>query len=197
MPSGGVSAGGFPAGRFHEEGGLEVKVVVVEPRKVILAGALACLLLAGSSLGVFYLAGMVRGERAQAYGSEGVGSRTWYFPEGYTGPGFEEYILIFNPPADMGGTGKVAFVTMEFYGPNGKIGFHTAQLEPGQRVSINVKDILKSRYNYEGDVSVVVGSWDNEATIICERAMYFSYPGGITGGSQSLGYTEAEAPFVP
>lgn len=174
-----------------------VKVVVIEPRKVFLAGLLSCLLLASGALGSFWLAGALRGERAQAYGTEGVGSRTWYFPEGYTGPGFEEYILVFNPPADMGGTGKVAFVTMEFYGPDGKIGFHTDQLEPGQRASVNVKHVLKERYGYEGDVSVVVGSWDNEATIICERAMYFNYPGGITGGSQSLGYTEAEAPFVP
>ncbi|MDI6873715.1 MAG: hypothetical protein QME84_05475 [Actinomycetota bacterium] len=174
-----------------------MKIVVIEPRKVILAGALSCLLLAGSILGVLCLAGLFRGERARAYGTEGVGSRTWYFPEGYTGPGFEEYILIFNPHPDVGGTGKVAFITLGYYGPNGMIGFNYLQLEPGQRASVNVKHILKEKYNYEGDVSVVVGSWANEATIICERAMYFHYPGGITGGSQSLGYTEAEAPYVP
>ncbi len=180
-----------------EKDGSGVRVVVVRPGKVILAGIFSCLLLAGSTVGATALVGLLRGERAGAYGSEGVGSRTWYFPEGYTGPGFEEYILIFNPPEDMGGTGKVAFVTMEFYGPQGKIGFDTTQLEPGQRTSVNVKHILKERYGYEGDVSVVVGSWDNEATIICERAMYFHYPGGITGGSQSLGYTEAEVPYIP
>ncbi|MGQ9537069.1 MAG: hypothetical protein ACUVT4_07575 [Actinomycetota bacterium] len=177
--------------------GKEMKIVVVSPGRVILAGVLSSLLLASTALGALALAGFFRGERAQAYGAEGVGSRTWYFPEGYTGPGFEEYILIFNPSTDVGGTGKVAFVTMVFYGPNGKIGYHFVQLEPGQRASVNVKHILRERYHYEGDVSVVVGCWMNNATIICERAMYFQYPGGISGGSQSLGYTEAEAPYVP
>lgn len=174
-----------------------MKVIVVQPRKVFLAGLFSCLLLAGSVLGVLTLAGVLRSRRAEAYGSQGAGSRTWYFPEGYTGPGFEEYILVFNPPADVGGTGKVAFVTMGFYGQAGMIGFHTLNVEPGQRASVNINQVLKSRYNYEGDVSVVVGSWDNEATIICERAMYFNYAGHVTGGSQTLGYTEAEAPYIP
>ncbi len=174
-----------------------MKVVMVKPGRVLVAGAAAALLVAGAVLGSVALVGALRGERAEAYGKNSVGSLAWFFAEGYTGPGFEEWICIFNPPAEVGGSGRVAMVRLGYFGPTGFIGHDYIQLEPGQRASVNVNQQLKQNYNYEGDVSVAVLSWENNAPVICERAMYFNYRGQITGGSQVPGYQEAEVSAPP
>ncbi len=173
-----------------------MKVLVVKPGKVLLAGTASALLLTGAVLGSLALVSALRGERAEAYGKNSVGSLAWYFAEGYTGPGFEEWICIFNPPAEVGGSGRVAMVRLGFYGPNGFLDHDYVQLEPGQRASVNVKQRLKQSCNYEGDVSVAVISWENNAPVICERAMYFNHR-GQAGGSQTLGYEEAEVSAPP
>ena len=174
-----------------------MKLVVVKPWKIVAAGALCALLLAGSVLGALAAWDLLRPREAKAYGEEGVGSLSWFFAEGYTGPGFEEWILVFNPPKDIGGSGRVAMVWLLFYGPSGEIGAQYLQLEPGQRGSVNVGEVLKKEYNYEGDVSVAVISWSNMAPVICERAMYYNHRGQITGGSQVPGYAEAEYGWHP
>ncbi len=174
-----------------------MKVLVVKPGKVLLAGTASALLLTGAVLGSLALVSALRGERAEAYGKNSVGSLAWYFAEGYTGPGFEEWICIFNPPAEVGGSGRVAFVSLMYYGPNGKIGGQNYQMEPGQRISVNINQELKQDYNYVGDVSVAVLSWANNAPVICERAMYFNHRGQVAGGSQTLGYEEAEVSAPP
>jgi hypothetical protein len=148
-------------------------------------------LVAASSLGGALLSRMLFPGEARAYGSKGVGALRWYFPEGYTGPGFEEWILIFNPPKEIGGSGKTAMVRLGYYGNNGLLTHSYIQLEPGCRGTVFVNEEL-ARINYQGNVSVVVLSTENNAPIICERAMYFNYKGTITGGSQVLGYQEAE-----
>ena len=159
-------------------------------KRLLLALSLTALV-AASSLGGALLSRMLFPGEARAYGSKGVGALRWYFPEGYTGPGFEEWILIFNPPKDFGGKGKVAMVRVFYFGNKGLVGHTYVQLEPGERKSIFVNEEL-ARYGYQGDVSVVVWAYENDTPIICERAMYFNYRGTITGGSQVLGYQEAE-----
>lgn len=174
-----------------------MKVMVLRPGRVLAAGAMAALLVAGAVLGCVALLGSPGGERAQAYGKNNVGSVAWYFAEGHTGDGFEEWISIFNPPYEVGGVGKVALVSLSFYGPQGRIGGQNYQVEPGQRISVNVNNELMRRYNYVGDVSVVVTDWGSNVPLICERAMYYNYRGQVTGGSQTLGYQEAEVAAYP
>jgi hypothetical protein len=169
-----------------------MKVIVLSPWKVFIAGVLSCLLIVGSVLGALALLGVFRTEPAEAYGADGVGARFWYFPEGYTGPGFEEWILIYNPRADEGGTGIPIAPEIRMYGPEGYIGnFNSPAIQPGQRRSVFIND-LAAYYGYTGDVSVVVRGVDNPP-FICERAMYFNYKGQITGGSQTFGYQEGAA----
>lgn len=166
----------------------EMKVVILSPGKVLAAGLLSALLAAGSVLGTLALAGLLRPQRAEAYGEEGVGAKTWFFAEGYTGPGFEEWILIYNPEAAAGGSGNKISPTIHMYGNNGYIGcYYVPTLQPGQRASINVNEVAKSLYSYEGDVSITV---NDLSPFICERALYFNYKGQMTGGSHSLGYQE-------
>ncbi|NPV60981.1 MAG: hypothetical protein HPY75_15125, partial [Actinobacteria bacterium] len=153
------------------------------------AGALSALLIMGSVLGGLALWDMLRPDAAQAVEAAGtVGKKHWYFAEGYTGPGFEEWLLLFNPPTEDGGSGMTFTPDIHFYGPNGYIGLYTDYgLYPGARVSINVNQVLKEMYNYEGDVSIVVE--DSTYPFLCERALYFNYKGQITGGSHSTGYS--------
>ena len=73
--------------------------VVLDARRVVLAGLLAGLLFFAGVAGSLLLAGMARTDNAAAYGTHNAGAKTWMFAEGYTGPGFDEWILVYNPPA--------------------------------------------------------------------------------------------------
>jgi hypothetical protein len=164
-----------------------MKVVVLNPKRVIIAGLISCLLIAGSVLGALALAGVFSGEAAEAYGAGGVGAKTWYFAEGYTGPGFEEWILVYNPPEQKGGTGSTISPVINMYSNAGFIGVHSVgQVAPGQRRSVNINDAA-AYYGYSGDVSIVVY---DDYPFLCERAMYWQYKGKWQGGSTTPGYQE-------
>lgn len=167
-----------------------MKVVILKPGKVLLAGAVSALLVAGSVLGALALAGVFGEERAEAYGTAGVGAKNWYFAEGYTGPGFEEWILIYNPPKGVGGSGKVIAPIVQIFGNSGPIGsYPLGSIQPGQRYSLNI-NAAAATFGYSGDVSIAVQDIN---PFICERALYFNYKGQWPGGSQTLGYQEGEA----
>ncbi len=172
-----------------------MQVMVLSPRKVLLAGAISALLVAGSVMGALALWGVFRDKPAVAYGIDGIGARRWIFPEGYTGPGFEEWILIYNPSTAEGGSGLKAAPEIRMYGPSGFIGTYTfPALQPGERRSVNINEAA-ALYGYSGDISVVVHvplEGSASEPFLCERAMYFNYKGQITGGSQVFGYQEGE-----
>jgi hypothetical protein len=120
-----------------------------------------------------------------------VGAKSWYFAEGYTGPGFEEWILIYNPPAAAGGSGQRIAPQVRMFGLQGEIGaYNTPGIDPGERLSLDIKSIAGSLYGYYGDISIYV--YNPDYPFICERAMYWEYKGKWAGGSTSLGYQEAE-----
>ncbi len=159
-----------------------MKVVVLNPLKVFVAGIISCLLIVGSVLGVLTLWGVFSSEPAQAVEAAAAGEKIWYFAEGYTGPGFEEWILLYNPESGI----NHIEVQVRYYGPGGFIGYSVHGIDPGQRLSINVNDLLMSNYGYSGDVSVEV---KGQYPFLCERALYFDYKGQWTGGSHSSGYS--------
>lgn len=165
-------------------------MVVLDPWKVLLAGIISCLLAAASVLGALVLVGVFSSDEAQAYGAydPGVGAKRWYFPEGYTGPGFEEWLLLFNPPEEGGGSGNTALPLVMISGNEGLLGnLYGWGLAPGQRLSININDVALEQFGYSGDVSIAV---ETDYPIIAERALYFDYKRMWTGGSQVLGYNE-------
>ncbi len=168
-----------------------MKVVVLSPWKVFVAGILSCLLIVGSVLGALALWGVFRPDPVEAYGADGIGARRWVFAEGYTGEGFEEWILIHNPDTVAGGSGYDVRPVVYMFGNSGYIGrYDCPPIQPGQRFTVNIND-WTAHYGYSGDVSVAVTVPDTGGhPFICERAMYYNYKGQVTGGSQVLGYNE-------
>jgi subtilisin family serine protease len=105
-----------------------------------------------------------------------VPSTMWFFAEGCTKPGFEEYLCLQNP------FGEAA--TVEIYYLTSQEGVYGADLSiPAlSRETVFVNDSLGNGY----DTSVAVFS---DVPIIAERPMYFNYGSGWDGGHDSQGCT--------
>ncbi len=99
----------------------------------------------------------------------------WNLAEGYTGPGFETWVLVQNVSPS-----EEAEICMAFMSNAGIASIRTYQLKPCSRTTFLLNQITAA-----GDVSVSLYSADG-VPVVVERAMYFDY-GGINGGSVSLG----------
>ncbi|MHB8781174.1 MAG: hypothetical protein ACYC55_07295 [Candidatus Geothermincolia bacterium] len=166
----------------------------VKVRKITLGFVLASLLLGSVVVLAMLLAQPGFAPEAHAYGRGYMGARYWLFAEGTTRPGFEEWILLFNPPAGPG-SGMDAHYTVDGFDQNGaEHGLTAGTLMPGQRASINVNAIVGNAI----DISVYVQS---DQPIIAERALYFSYQGlghePWTGGCSVMGYSEPQLDVQP
>lgn len=111
-------------------------------------------------------------------------SQTWYFAEGYTGPGFEEYVCILNPGDSAAGV-TFRFQTQEA-GEIVKSGF---QIPAHSRQTFRALDLLGGSYQ----TSLKVES--NQA-IVAERPMYFSYASVSGGGYWTGGDVVMGAPAL-
>jgi len=102
---------------------------------------------------------------------------TFYFAEGTTRPGFEEWICLFNPGEE------VAEVVITYIFADGTTMEQAVSLTPHSRNTISV-----NAYVGEGrDVSLAI---ESSRPIMVERPVYFSYQGSITGGSCAAGFSE-------
>ncbi len=103
-------------------------------------------------------------------------SNAWYFAEGYTGPGFDEYICVFNP-GNSDASLDFGFQTKQ-EGKKTMGGFNV----PGMsRRTFRINDLLG--YGYEDSLSLSASQ-----PVVAERVMYFDF-GGWTGGSCVMGAT--------
>ncbi len=105
-------------------------------------------------------------------------SRTWYFAEGYTGAGFDEYICVLNP----GGTASdltFRFQTQEA-GEITKTGYSVG---PHTRGTFRVNDVLGP--DYQTSLKL-----ESSQPVVAERPMYFNYQGAWTGGHCVMGAPE-------
>ncbi len=108
-----------------------------------------------------------------------AGADTWFFAEGYTGDGFEEWLCIQNP-----GT-KAADVTITYY---------TGGADPIVRGPFGVAASTRASVYVNGLENYGAGSGlslsakvTSTRPVVCERPMYFdSY--GWTGGHDVVGY---------
>lgn len=100
----------------------------------------------------------------------------WYFAEGYTGDGFDEYLCVYNP-----GYVSTARVMLELVDEEGNLVERELTLPSEGRVTVKVNDIIPDRA-----VSAKLKAVDN-ITFVAERSMYFSYGDGIEGGHVSGG----------
>jgi hypothetical protein len=102
-------------------------------------------------------------------------SATWYFAEGYTGPGFDEYICVLNPG------GSAADLTFRFQtqeaGPVVKSGYSVG---PRTRGTFKVNDVLGP--DYQASLKL-----ESSQPVVAERPMYFNYQGAWSGGHCVMG----------
>jgi P pilus assembly chaperone PapD len=105
----------------------------------------------------------------------------WYFAEGYTGAGFDEWITIQNPMAGD------AHVWVTYYTPSAVPQTKTHIVPANSRYNIYVNSDLGP--NQENSFKV-----ESDVPIICERPMYFRYAGtsghNWQGGSDAMGSTQ-------
>ena len=108
------------------------------------------------------------------YRSETFG---WYFAEGYTGDGFQEYLCLGNH-GDEAATAQVSFL---FNGGAKQDATYTVAAHSRLTVDVN-GEVGAGR-----EVSILVGSESRE--LAAERSMYFEYMGRWTGGHATFGAT--------
>jgi predicted GH43/DUF377 family glycosyl hydrolase/P pilus assembly chaperone PapD len=103
----------------------------------------------------------------------------WYFGEGYTGAGFEEWLTVQNPNA------VVANLTVTYYTPTGAPIVRNHPVQPQSRYTIPVD--FDAGENLEVSTYVL-----SDQPVICERPMYFFYQGhhayNWPGGHDSPGF---------
>jgi len=102
-------------------------------------------------------------------------SDQWYFAEGYTGPGFDEYICVLNP-GDAAATLDFYFQTQEA----GEIARTGYTVGPHTRGTFKVNDVLGPGYQTSLRLEADRG-------IVAERPMYFNYQSTWTGGHCVMG----------
>jgi N-acetylmuramoyl-L-alanine amidase CwlD len=103
-------------------------------------------------------------------------NQCWYLAEGYTGPGFDTFVLIENPNPQK------ARVTMEYMLPDGGLLTECYSLLPYSRRTVQLNEVVGLE---DTDVSVRVNS---DRPVVVERSMYFDYF-GIEEGSNSTATT--------
>jgi hypothetical protein len=117
-----------------------------------------------------------------------LGALTWYFAEGWTGPGFDEYLTIQNPnPTD-------ATVRITYFLSSGGPVEKTVTVAGSSRYTVTVHETQDGVGRNDGlgwPVSAKVES-TNDVGIIVERPMYFRYSGDpalgtVDGGHNVLG----------
>ena len=96
-------------------------------------------------------------------------AKEWYFAEGTTRTGFNEWLTIQNPDAS-----QLAKITCEYMRASGGSVTETYWVQPATRATINVNSEVEN-----ADVSMHLTS---NVDIICERPMYFNYGGAWSGG---------------
>jgi len=91
-------------------------------------------------------------------------SKLWFFAEGYTGPGFDEYICVLNP------NGSPANLTFHFQTQEAGEIDKTESVPAASRRTFKVNELLGMNYQ----CSLVL---ESDQYVVAERPMYFDYTG--------------------
>ena len=112
----------------------------------------------------------------------GPQSYTYYFAEGYTGAGFNEWLCLMNP----GTSATTAHITYMF--SDGTTQKQDVEVGATTRTTVNVNSVVGP----DKSVSVEITS---DGLIVAERPMYFNYNGVWTGGHDVIGATAPQTKF--
>jgi hypothetical protein len=107
----------------------------------------------------------------------------WYFAEGYTGTGFDEYLAIFNPHD------RQVNVTVSYYKGDASTRTVTFVVNRRARETVAVHEDARGIGRPGGAAAAVSAKVETNDSggIVVERAMYFTYYTGWTGGHITLG----------
>lgn len=105
--------------------------------------------------------------------------RSWFFAEGCTQPGFQEWLSILNP------NNYSVNLTFDYYLENSSDISMPGSIPANTRFTQNVNDVVPPNMN----VSVQITGDTLSDTVIAERPMYFLYHGKWNGGHDAVGAT--------
>lgn len=108
-------------------------------------------------------------------------SRRFYFAEGTTRPGFQEWILVFNPHR------REVEIKLSFYA-SGEVLTREYSLPAQRRLSLNVN----REFPGEEDVSVILEASEE---VVAERTVFFNRGHGYSGGFIAPGEKEPRSRF--
>jgi hypothetical protein len=107
----------------------------------------------------------------------------WYFAEGSTRPGFEEWLAVQNP------NNADAHITCRFMKTDASVTEETYTVGANSRWTLDVRSAIGNNQ----DSSVVIQS---DLPVVAERPMYFSYKQGDSGYGWTGGHNVAGAPLA-
>jgi N-acetylmuramoyl-L-alanine amidase len=107
-------------------------------------------------------------------------SRVWYLAEGYTGEGFDTYVLLMNPG------GQAAAATLRFMPESGAARTYSLQIPARSRRTVKVNDV-KGMSGLSFSTQVI-----SDHSLVVERAKYYLL-GEKSGGDDVMG-AKAPAP---
>ncbi len=102
----------------------------------------------------------------------------WFFAEGYTGAGFNEWLCLQNPGTTES-TVEITYLTQE----EGVLPARTVKVPAGSRSTVFVNTDAGENYQLSVKIKVTDGP-----DVVVERPMYFNYGGQWTGGHDVVGY---------
>lgn len=103
-------------------------------------------------------------------------SADWFFAEGYTGPGFQEWLCLQNPGD------QDSLVEIHYLGKSGVIAVKQVTVEARSRKTVRVNDNAGQNLELSCHIVVVSGP-----PIVAERPMYFNFH-GWDGGHDVIGH---------
>lgn len=109
-------------------------------------------------------------------------SNEWYFAEGTTRAGFDEWLCIMNPDTE-----KDAKVKAYYMNATGEVTEKEYVVPKASRFTVDVNDEVGA----DQDISIKVVS--TGAAVVAERPMYFNYAGVWTGGHDTMGAQKLES----
>ena len=101
-------------------------------------------------------------------------SSGWYFAEGTTQEGFEEWFCVANPNAEA------AAVEFTFFQEDGSSSTHGYAVPPRTRFTLSANAVAGEGLTFSARV-------DADLEVVAERSMYFAYLGEWAGGSAVMG----------
>ncbi len=118
-------------------------------------------------------------------GLTGPAKSSYSFSEGFTGPGFSEFLCLQNPNTTS------QDVVVRLYLANGFTTEQVVTVGPQTRVTLNINNLVQpiAQANIRAGYAVSLAVQAVNGTIVAERPMYFNFHNVSQGGSDVVGFS--------